>query len=503
MGAAVAAGPEAAALLRGFLTRHASVELWEEGQRVACLRAEDSGFALSVEASRLVCHFWSGEANLVRRVLAVEAATAARLRLRCLRMGQSQPSRLVLTAGAEDGDASFRDDLRQAVVAAARRDWAGWTYEPGGSRAHGPVRMLFRRGHRLLLCLAVDARHSTAAQTGVLAQALSWAAQVQTDHPEDVVAAIRLVLPAAAQENLVRRRPWLRSPPDRPAIEAYHLDLSAGRLEPGEVAAGNAASALRRAPARPEDSPGAAAAQRLLEEIRQICPQATLETSAEGGLGFRLYGLEIARQADTELALTAPFTFGYGRERTPLVPTAQAELLRLLRQLAQQRVPGGRRADPLYSLYPERWMEHVLRSDVSRLDVQLRSQPVYAQVPVCGAGQREVLDLLALDRQQRLVVIELKADEDLGFPLQGLDYWIEVRRHQLAGDFTRLGYFPGEAISPLPPRLWLVAPALRWHPQTEAVTGWLSPAIPCACLGINEEWRHGLQVVYRKEIHPG
>ena len=50
-----------------------------------------------------------------------------------------------------------------------------------------------------------------------------------------------------------------------------------------------------------------------------------------------------------------------------------------------------------------------------------------------------MLDLLTLDRNARLVVLELKADEDLHLPLQALDYWIRVRalnadRQPAAGD---------------------------------------------------------------------
>ena len=40
-----------------------------------------------------------------------------------------------------------------------------------------------------------------------------------------------------------------------------------------------------------------------------------------------------------------------------------------------------------------------------------------------------ILDLLSVDRDGRLAVIELKADEDLHLALQGLDYWVRVRWH--------------------------------------------------------------------------
>jgi hypothetical protein len=48
-------------------------------------------------------------------------------------------------------------------------------------------------------------------------------------------------------------------------------------------------------------------------------------------------------------------------------------------------------------------------------------------VPALSVGDRGLLDLLTLDRNGRLTVIELKADEDLHLPLQALDYWIRVR----------------------------------------------------------------------------
>ena len=85
---------------------------------------------------------------------------------------------------------------------------------------------------------------------------------------------------------------------------------------------------------------------------------------------------------------------------------------------------------------------------------------VYSQVPALSTGDRGMLDLLTLDRNARLVVLELKADEDLHLPLQALDYWIRVRalnadRQPAAGTtaplsaFARNGYFPGVEISPL------------------------------------------------------
>jgi len=109
-----------------------------------------------------------------------------------------------------------------------------------------------------------------------------------------------------------------------------------------------------------------------------------------------------------------------------------------------------------------------------------------------------VLDLLGVTRRGRLVVIELKASEDLQMPMQAVDYWLRVRRHQREGDFERSGYFPGVEIDPQPPLVWLVAPALRFHSALETVLAYLAPEIQVTRIGLNETWRRGLKVMLRK-----
>ena len=119
-----------------------------------------------------------------------------------------------------------------------------------------------------------------------------------------------------------------------------------------------------------------------------------------------------------------------------------------------------------------------------------------------------MLDLLALDRRGRLVVLELKAGEDLHLPLQALDYWIRVRalnadRQPIGGGralsaFERQGYFAGTEVSVLPPRLLLAAPALRIHPANEPVLRYFSPQVEWELAAVSEHWRRELKVVFRK-----
>jgi hypothetical protein len=143
----------------------------------------------------------------------------------------------------------------------------------------------------------------------------------------------------------------------------------------------------------------------------------------------------------------------------------------------------------------------------SRVIPRLDPQHVYAQVPaIAGASDRGLLDLLGVTADGRLAVIELKVEDDLHFALQGLDYWIRVRHHHLQppdpttglGDLQRHGYFTGIELSPLQPRLYLVAPSLHIHPATETILRYLSPRVEWNLLALDERWRQRIRVVWRK-----
>jgi hypothetical protein len=106
-----------------------------------------------------------------------------------------------------------------------------------------------------------------------------------------------------------------------------------------------------------------------------------------------------------------------------------------------------------------------------------------------------------------LIVIEVKADEDMHLPLQGLDYWIRVRTlnadrqvvgNREVGAFERQGYFAAAQIAPRPPKLLLVAPALRIHPSNEIVLRYLSPQVEWELIAVSEHWRRELKIVFRK-----
>ncbi len=109
-----------------------------------------------------------------------------------------------------------------------------------------------------------------------------------------------------------------------------------------------------------------------------------------------------------------------------------------------------------------------------------------------------MIDVLTCTREGRIAVLELKADEDIHLPLQGLDYWARVLWHHGRGEFQQYGYFAGVQLSARPPLLYLVAPSLRVHPATDTILRYFSSAIEWTLVGVDERWREGIRVIYRK-----
>jgi hypothetical protein len=170
----------------------------------------------------------------------------------------------------------------------------------------------------------------------------------------------------------------------------------------------------------------------------------------------------------------------------------------LMDRLVESRSPEASARDALYRLQPERWLESVLRRDLSVLDPLLGDGPVYSQVPAFTQGSRGVLDLLTVNRRGRLVVLEIKADDDLHLPLQALDYWARVRMLHRDGALKAHGYFPGVELADEAPLLCLVAPALHVHPANETVLRHLAAEVPWELIAVDEHWREQCRVVLRK-----
>ncbi len=190
--------------------------------------------------------------------------------------------------------------------------------------------------------------------------------------------------------------------------------------------------------------------------------------------------------------------FGIGPAEYTLDESTEGLFGELVRRISDERHPAGSHGNAIFRLCPERWLESLITRDVRSIDERLDGRFVYSQVPAFAASDRAMLDVLTCTVDGRLAILELKADEDLHLPLQGLDYWARVRWHQQHGGFTSNGYFAGRELSSAPPLLYLVAPALRTHPTTDILLRYLSPHIEWSLVQLDEHWRAGVRVVNRK-----
>jgi hypothetical protein len=216
-----------------------------------------------------------------------------------------------------------------------------------------------------------------------------------------------------------------------------------------------------------------------------------------------LRGLEFARATlgfapgEYSFRNSEQITFGTGPNETELNDETEPQFLDLMQRVRELRSPYAR-TSPLWRMVPERWLESLVFRDVSALDDRLDARFVYSQVPAFTAADRGMIDVLTCTRDGRLAILELKADEDIHLPLQGVDYWARVVWHHARNEFPRSGYFAGHELSPSSPLLLLVAPALRVHPTTDTLFRYIAREIPCTLLGIDERWREGVRVVFRK-----
>jgi hypothetical protein len=66
------------------------------------------------------------------------------------------------------------------------------------------------------------------------------------------------------------------------------------------------------------------------------------------------------------------------------------------------------------------------------------------------------------------------------------------------GEFARFGYFGEKELSPEKPLLFMLAPALHVHPARDILLHYISPEIDWVSVGIDERWREGVKVAFRK-----
>jgi hypothetical protein len=516
-----------AAALEGFLADFPNAVVLEEGKVLFDLR--EAKYSLSTEHGRCTLHLWGAERNLVRRVVHAELRGSARteklLKLSTLRFGQAKPQMLELAGEKDRRTPSTRETTRvrylKTLQRALERQFDGWRPDAFRTamdleKSFGPAyaRGLLVQGSKAWAVIAVNDEETPATIDGILTFGILWLELCREQSGgRRLVQGLKIVVPRGMGTLTLSRMAWLGGSPE--SWELWELDQRDREetlvlRDPADQ--GNLATKLIHAPneaaARERFAKASARVLALLPPDAQQNVEQRLRSGTE--LAFLLHGLEFARvrfgASAESFNRVEQITFGAGANETELNAQSEPQLRELVAQLFLRRQPKGSQKDPLYRMQPERWLEGELRRDLTVLDRTLDPAHVYAQVPAFAASDRGMLDLLAVSADGRLAVVELKASEDPQLALQGLDYWIRVRWHHAQnpdpasglGEFQRHGYFGGVRLAEGPPRLLLVAPALRIHPATETILRYFNDRVEWTLIALNERWREQIQVVWKK-----
>ena len=234
--------------------------------------------------------------------------------------------------------------------------------------------------------------------------------------------------------------------------------------------------------------------------IVELAPEAIDMVRSRHGETLRFHGLAFARVR--RVMSSENIWFGIeGARRRLLDESTQGEWTKLLLDLKEhRRAVALNRNHALYRASPEAWLESLLRRDVTQLDPGLRLAPLHAQFRPSHAGDTRPIDLLALRRDGRLVVIELKVAENREHVLQGADYWRRVEAHHRRGHISQSKIFGEAKISDEPPLVYLVAPTLRFHRAFHTLARAITPAIEIYRFDLNEDWRAGVRVMRRCDL---
>jgi hypothetical protein len=493
--------------VQDFLSEAASAIVLENGAIAFDLAR--SKYSISGEYNRCLLHLWSNERNAVRRVLDAEVKNGT-LRLAVQRLGQAKASKLEICRERDRRSPTARRTARATYEQTLRRTLERHfpdlkviriTGNVDLEKSFGPVyaRGVIRQGRSAFAVLGVNPTETQASIDAALTFGILWLDVCRKTQAANVlVEGLKLFLPHGTSTLIRERMANLNCEAAKWSLyELNERDDALAEIDCSDR--GNVATRLVRL------TDESAARERFAESIakvQEILPNCEVAVLSPVEIAFRWRGLEFARArlnaVPGSFRSTEEIVFGISGEERILEKRNESSLIELAHSLRETRHPYGPRQHSLCRLHPERWLESLVVRDVTMIDDRLDPSCCYSQVPAFSAADRAMVDVLATTREGRLALLELKADEDIHLPLQGLDYWSRVEWHHGRGEFPRFGYFAGRELSNAKPLLLLVTPALHIHPATDTLLRYLSPEIEWEFLGIDERWREEVRVIFRK-----
>jgi hypothetical protein len=361
------------------------------------------------------------------------------------------------------------------------------------------ARIVLRQKHQRIAVTGSVASSKASDADAFLSAALLWLKRASERARPPYIQQLWLVVESDLVKPVLQRVVLLRRSL-RETLAVFEVDQQFTEMKPVEIPAPEDLwkRRLARFPPLVPAVPG-----EITRRLVGIAPDAIDVVSARHGETLRYFGLPFARVR--RLMGSEKLWFGIESTRRRLLDeTTENELTKLLTELIEHRSANATdHHNALYRNGAEAWLESLLRRDITQLDPGLIIAPLHAQFRTARGGVLGVrpIDLLALRRDGRLVVIELKVSEAREHVLQGADYWQRVEAHRRRGHITRARLFGDRKISNDSPLVYLVAPTLRVHPAFNTLARSIAPDIEIYRFDINEDWRAGVRVMRRLRVN--
>ncbi len=229
-------------------------------------------------------------------------------------------------------------------------------------------------------------------------------------------------------------------------------------------------------------------------KILALAPEKTDIIFSKQGETIRFLGLPFARVRT--VASDERAWFGVDRDRRPLNESTFPALRELVAELDTYRsAESANKRHEFYRAAPEAWLESILRAKIRRLDANLILSPLYNQFRTSS----DKIDLLAIRRDGRLVIIELKASPDRETVYQAADYWRKIELQRRRGELARVRAFGDMQILDKPALVYVVAPALSFHPDFGLFARSLRKDLEVWRFELREDWRSEIKVLTRRD----
>ncbi len=402
-------------------------DIYEDGRLVAKVARNDAAAEISYGKPILSC--WGSGWSRAWRIAKAHSGGDC-LRLHCLKQMGRVACVLELRRGPLPSQLNSRADfierLRGAIESSLPRLSIESAVTGRDDRRHfssAHTRLILSERGRQTAAVAADATESQSDIDALLGAGLIWLDYLRRKRggPDRLM----LIAPAGRSLTLATRLTAMRAGLADYAL--YEFDEAARVIKP--IAAfdqGDLNDHLKRSSARadwPRERAVSPRVKAIIESILQMAPD-QIESHRRGGwLLFSINGLRFARLS----IASGQLHFGIEGEHR-LTESTKGALVRLVDDLiSRRRKEATERNSMEYRSSPERWLESIISRDARLIDATLDPRFVYSQVPAYRGDHRSMIDLLAVTREGRLVVIELKVSEDLEFPFQGLDYWQRVQ----------------------------------------------------------------------------